>query len=313
MTVFFLVIMPLPDVEVVAQMTGPSTQLIPFRFISDIISEASTGNKPIYLNAAVLQVVFNIIMTIPFGMYLRYYFKFSFKKTLLFSFLLSLFFELTQLSGLFFIYPRAYRLFDVDDLMVNTLGGVLGYLIFKPFMRILPSRDSIDTNDYKQSEKVSMLRRIMAHYLDLLIITAISLVLYIFTDLVDFSFKYMLTSTYLYLIITPLIFKGSTPGQAYVKIKTTDMNGNYSIIRTAFKYTLLFILYYYLPLFFMNKTSDIFKVIMPDFKYRFVVIMTCASVTLIYYLSEALGMFLNHRILHEKLSGTKLISTVKND
>ena len=31
-------------------------------------------------------------------------------------------FELTQLSGLYFIYPRSYRLADVNDLINNTVG-----------------------------------------------------------------------------------------------------------------------------------------------------------------------------------------------
>ena len=71
---------------------------------------------------------FNFIMIIPFGIYLRYYFRCGFRRTFLFSFLLSLFFELTQLTGLYFLYPRGYRLFDVDDLLNNTLGGIAGYL-----------------------------------------------------------------------------------------------------------------------------------------------------------------------------------------
>ncbi len=36
------------------------------------------------------------LLVLPFGVYLRYYFKCSFLKTVLASFLLSLFFELTQ-------------------------------------------------------------------------------------------------------------------------------------------------------------------------------------------------------------------------
>lgn len=36
-------------------------------------------------------------------------------------------FELTQLSGLYFIYPRSYRLADVNDLINNTVGGIVGY------------------------------------------------------------------------------------------------------------------------------------------------------------------------------------------
>jgi glycopeptide antibiotics resistance protein len=45
------------------------------------------------------------------------------------TFLLSLIIESAQLTGLFFIYPGSYRLFDVDDLITNTLGGFLGTVL----------------------------------------------------------------------------------------------------------------------------------------------------------------------------------------
>lgn len=120
MTCYFLVILPLPTRAEVASMTGPATQLIPFNFITDIANKSGLvlTDFSTYIDAltspAVYQVLYNIILFVPFGIYLRYYFKFSFKKTVLYSFLLSLFFELTQLSGLYFIYPRSYRLFDVE-------------------------------------------------------------------------------------------------------------------------------------------------------------------------------------------------------
>lgn len=81
-----------------------------------------------------------------------------------YTFLLSLFFELTQLTGLYFIYPRPYRLFDVDDLMINMLGGILGYFIMNKLKVLLPSREEI--ND---SVKVSVLRRITSILIDIFI------------------------------------------------------------------------------------------------------------------------------------------------
>ena len=84
------------------------------------------------------QVFYNILLTIPFGIYLRYYFNCSFKKTFILTFLLTLFFEGTQLSGLYGIYPRPYRLFDVDDLFLNTLGGIIGYGVTPIFSHFLP-------------------------------------------------------------------------------------------------------------------------------------------------------------------------------
>ena len=71
-------------------------------------------------------------MTMPFGVYLRYYFCYHWRKTLQLSFLLSLFFELTQFSGLYFVYPGSYRLFDVDDLIVNTVGSMIGFAFAGP-------------------------------------------------------------------------------------------------------------------------------------------------------------------------------------
>ena len=81
-----------------------------------------------------------------------------------YTFLLSLFFELTQLTGLYFIYSRQYRLFDVDDLMINMLGGKLGYFIMNKLKVLLPSREEI--ND---SVKVSVLRKITSILIDIFI------------------------------------------------------------------------------------------------------------------------------------------------
>jgi glycopeptide antibiotics resistance protein len=46
-----------------------------------------------------------------------------------FSFLLSLFYETSQLTALFGIYPGPYRFADVEDLICNTLGGAAGWQI----------------------------------------------------------------------------------------------------------------------------------------------------------------------------------------
>lgn len=73
--------------------------------------------------------MFNLFLTMPFGAYLRYYFRVGWKRALLYSFLLSLFFELTQLTGLYFVYPGSYRLFDVDDLIINTTGSMIGFML----------------------------------------------------------------------------------------------------------------------------------------------------------------------------------------
>ncbi|MCP1102637.1 glycopeptide antibiotics resistance protein [Aequitasia blattaphilus] len=66
----------------------------------------------------------NILIFLPFGFFLPMASRYrSFLITLLYSFLLSLCIETLQLLTMI-------GSFDVDDLMLNTLGGMLGYLIY---------------------------------------------------------------------------------------------------------------------------------------------------------------------------------------
>lgn len=80
-------------------------------------------------------------MTMPFGVYLRYYFCYHWRKTLQLSFLLSLFFELTQLSGLYWLNRLLFILMNVlhlDSLASLVLHGLLvgGYLFWLFFAGI---------------------------------------------------------------------------------------------------------------------------------------------------------------------------------
>lgn len=145
-----LVFLPLPTMTQAASLNAHDIQLIPFHFIADIVHESPLvlGNPRTYLLAIfdfpILQIVLNVIMTIPFGMFLRYYCGCSKRYVILYSFLLSLFIEIGQLTGLFFIYHGSYRLCDVDDLMANTFGGFLGYEIIRHMERFIPSVHAFD-------------------------------------------------------------------------------------------------------------------------------------------------------------------------
>ena len=106
MCAYFLTMLPLPSREVVAGLTTPYIQLEPFKDVvvwvqksGFVLSNPATWLKLI-VNRDLFVMVANVVMTIPFGIYLRYYFRASLKKTLLLTFLLSLSFELIQLSAL---------------------------------------------------------------------------------------------------------------------------------------------------------------------------------------------------------------------
>lgn len=240
---YFLVILPLPSMQEVELMSGPSTQLIPLHFLADIVKETPSDQPFSFFsllhNRALLQMLFNIMMTIPFGIYLRYYFRCSFRKCVLYTFLLSLFFELTQLSGLYFIYPRSYRLFDVDDLLGNTLGGIIGYGIIQPFLRLLPARAQLDRRSYERGMSVSFGRRLIAFIADLLVMTLLGPLLY---GMLAFLRLQLPSSALLlfcgYFALTPILLHGQTPGMRFMRFRVIALRGRLKWWQPLLRYAL---------------------------------------------------------------------------
>lgn len=117
--VFALVFLPLPTLGNLP--TEYKLQLIPGFTVYEMVKDPSAF--------AVAQILFNIVMTIPFGAYLAYYWKLNIKKVAIASLALTIFIEIGQLTGLFFMFSGSYRFCDVDDVICNTLGGVIGAII----------------------------------------------------------------------------------------------------------------------------------------------------------------------------------------
>ena len=134
MCAYFLVLLPLPAdrTAVVAYVQTP--QLIPFQFVRSFLAETTARlDDPSTWLAAICdpymyEAFFNALLLVPLGAYLRYYFHRPWWQTLLIGFCVTLSFETTQLTGIWGIYEHPYRLFDVDDLMTNTLGCMVGSL-----------------------------------------------------------------------------------------------------------------------------------------------------------------------------------------
>lgn len=233
MCAYFLVILPLPAREEVAAMTGPAAQLIPFSFFRDlsretvfVLTEPSTW-LPALASNFTLQFVFNIALLVPLGFYLRYYFRRRLPSTVLICFCVSLFFELTQLSGLYGFYPRAYRLFDVDDLLCNTLGGLLGYALTGPLLHILPNRDSIDEKAYEKGERVTFTRRLLSFCVDLVFVSLLATPLSLLPFPEGFSvFVPFLLSYLLYFVLFQWLCRGKTLGKRLTKIRVGAGDGS---------------------------------------------------------------------------------------
>lgn len=85
------------------------------------------------------QVLGNFIMLLPLGIYLPILFRklrrlIGFLSVLLISFIVSVGIELLQLA-------TSYRSTDVDDIMLNTAGGCIGFILYQAMKLIVTPRD----------------------------------------------------------------------------------------------------------------------------------------------------------------------------
>ncbi len=238
---YYLVILPLPvsrDIKSSMKTGEPYYNLVPFSFVADLMREAQFDIRvpATYQNLlserSFLQATFNVLMLVPLGIFLRYYFKFSFKKTVLLAFILSLFFEITQLSGLYGLYNAPYRLFDVDDLMLNTLGGAFGYMIAPLFTFFLPKPSTLDDDVNLEAMRVSLFRRVLALSIDWLLL---GLIARFYDNLFIEAAVYF---TYFILIVT--LTNGRTLGKWLTSTKVKGLKAKVTFKEVCLRYGLLY-------------------------------------------------------------------------
>ena len=172
---YFLAILPLPESRTALVPYAQTPQLVPFYFFNGLfvwsgfsISAPSTWIYAI-TNVIFLESAFNVLYMVPLGMFCRYYLKRKWWQALLIGFGFSLFLELSQLSGLYGIYEFPYRLFDVDDLILNTFGCVLGFWFIGPAAKLLPNMTVIDQEAREQGIRASLMKRMISFLFDLII------------------------------------------------------------------------------------------------------------------------------------------------
>lgn len=242
----YLVILPLPSTTDTCSLQSSGTQyyqFIPFSFVSNIIGQANINIKnpatyiELFKETVFLQALFNGILLLPLGIYLRYYFKKDLSRTMVTVFCVSLFFEITQTTGLYGIYNCPYRVFDVDDLILNTLGGLIGYLVAPLFSYILPSIEKLDHKVDLKKKQVDYIRRMIAFLIDWTIILSVILALPITKRYPLYSCT---TATIVYFIIIVFIANGKTIGKSIVKIKIRGKKEKLSFFEILMRYGVLY-------------------------------------------------------------------------
>lgn len=311
---FFLISLPLPDWASIAGNTWQDhINLIPFRQIylywhDKVINPASLMT---YLVSMLFwQLLFNILLTVPFGVYMRYYFKLSLKRTVFFSFLLSLFYETSQITGLFGIFSEPYRMADIEDLICNTLGGVVGWQIAYVFTKVLPGRDENNATFRIAGTRIAGMRRFWAALFDY----ACSMAIYIFVlgvlrilipDFTRYSIYgqiYNLAFFCASSLVQVLLTKGSTLGHAICRLILVTEEGDIASTEQLVKRYLYLWLFTALPQSIVGWfTHGQFIVFNNDFKY-----LALIAVSRLYFIWYIFNVVFRKGALmpHDKLSGT---------
>ena len=175
-----LIVFPLPKDPSQIVEIAQTPQLHPFHFVEQIRettdfswADRSTWGPTLKARAA-YEAYFNVLLTVPLGAYLCYLFRCRWWMALLIGMVTTLLFETSQLTGLFGIYDHPYRLFDVDDLILNTTGAMLGFWLMIPLTWALPSMDEVNEQARERgSSRVSLTRRVLAAVVDLAVLAVL--------------------------------------------------------------------------------------------------------------------------------------------
>ncbi|MDR3069632.1 MAG: VanZ family protein [Propionibacteriaceae bacterium] len=147
------------------------SNFLPLAFINDIRDDPATS---LLHNRALFQVVFNVIFFMPLGFFVRTLTRWKWVVAAIVGLIISTLIETTQLTGIWGMYPCAFRTFDIDDLITNTLGALIGALAAVPFALIFGGRRKPVV-----ATVVSFGRRLLGVLIDLMLIMFVGVVIFI--------------------------------------------------------------------------------------------------------------------------------------
>lgn len=156
-------LLPLPDAS---DIRCAGVNLDPLGFVADIGTALARNGASLRAlgDPAVLQLLLNILLFLPLGFLIRVLGGRGIVVALVAGLAVSALIETTQLTGVWGLYPCAYRVFDVDDLLTNTTGAVLGSLLALPVPRRLWGRGR--HADAELPRPVTKRRRLLAALCD---------------------------------------------------------------------------------------------------------------------------------------------------
>lgn len=251
MIAWLFVVLPLPSEAWLATVEPAGVNLLPFAYFRDLsdvtgfdVMQSDTWFSAVGSSFA-LQYWFNILLLLPMGIYLRYLFGLRAGKTALIVLLTTIFFEVAQLTGMFFWFSKPYRSFDVDDILCNFLGGMLGYWLMG---RLLPLTECIErraAGAYRSTGHVSSLRRSLAMAIDMQLVYVLHTLLKTLPGIRQAASELLLpmlfTEAFVYTTVCSMLFRGRTVGKWLLHIRVCSAEGGeVSRLRLLGRYAMLY-------------------------------------------------------------------------
>ncbi|MCR3750542.1 VanZ family protein [Lentzea californiensis] len=171
-----LIFLPFPS-DVAKLCTGDQMlSTVPFQWVTDMgnnmAANGRSGVLSMVKSQAFLQQLFNVALFVPLGVVLRKAYRKGPLAVIAISLGLSLAIEVVQFTGNLGFYPCPYRIADVDDLISNTFGGLLGWMM-APAAFVVPRLPSSDESA-APSDTVTVPRRILGLISELVLVIVIA-------------------------------------------------------------------------------------------------------------------------------------------
>lgn len=238
----YMVVLPLPENRDAFVAYAARPKLTPLTFVGTFARAATkVGLSPLrpatvlafLKQSGVYVTLFNVALTVPVGFFAHYLFGARWWQAMVAGFLTSLLFEVTQVTGIYGIYAHPYRLFDVDDLIVNTTGALVGFALSAPVCRFLPAIDDVNARARERGRAYpSMTRRLLACLIDATL-TLVATVLGYWIVVQAHTYvtgrdalavlSLMVSVAY---VLMPVLAHGATLGQRLLRMRVVETDGD---------------------------------------------------------------------------------------
>ena len=109
----------------------------------------------------------------------------------------------------------------MDDLITNTLGGMIGFFIAPILLHLIPTRDDLKEKDrqYDVDQQASYGAQLIEVFVSLMIARFVGSIFSMIFLKSHYLFMSNLLWIFIFIVIFPVMFKGKTIGGKVVKIK----------------------------------------------------------------------------------------------